>query len=80
MSMLGIDDPRLLADPRVKQQFDQLTTECLLTPFDRELVRCVDATGRSRQCLAQFQLRQKRKEGSDRAEPDQGFGSPVRRW
>jgi hypothetical protein len=78
-AILGIQDATVLADPRVKHEFDQLTTDCLLTPFDRELVRCIEESNRSRLCLGQFRYRLEAIEQRNDSEPDY-FDEPVRRW
>jgi hypothetical protein len=36
---------------------DEVTVDCLTRPYDRELVRCIEETGQSRACLAEFRLR-----------------------
>jgi hypothetical protein len=36
---------------------DELTTECLVTPYDRELLACVERGGAARQCLREFSAR-----------------------
>lgn len=41
----------------VRQDVDALTTECLLTPYDRELVECTLQGGAPRSCLHAFGLR-----------------------
>ena len=69
----------MLADPRVKHEFDQLTMDCLLTPFDRELVRCIEESNRSRLCLAQFRYRLEATQRDHEDESDY-FDDPVRRW
>ncbi len=79
VAILGIQDAALLADPRVKQEFDKLTMDCLLTPFDRELVRCIEESNRSRLCLGQFRYRLEAMEQNDQSKPDD-FDEPVRRW
>ncbi len=50
--VLGVTDSRALADPELKAALDTFTVECLTTPFDRALARCVEQTGRTRACLA----------------------------
>jgi hypothetical protein len=55
--VLGVTDSRALADPELKQALDTFTVECLTTPFDRTLARCVEETGRARACLADMALR-----------------------
>jgi len=90
--LLGLEDLRLLSDPRVKAEFDQLTRDCLLTPYDAELVRCVDETVHFRQCVVEFKRRREsaaladQEQGSDRnsseGQTDRGSDrdGAVRRW
>jgi hypothetical protein len=47
-------------DASLKAQVDELTRECLLTPYDRELLRCVEESGRFRACRAEFVRRHRR--------------------
>ncbi len=47
----------MLADPRVKAAVDDLTAKCLTTPFDRQLLACVDRGGDAQRCLAAFSAR-----------------------
>lgn len=54
---LGITHRSQLSDPRVKQALDLWTVECLTTPFDRQLLRCVEETGRAQLCLHDFRRR-----------------------
>jgi hypothetical protein len=72
--MLGIDNADALVVPTVKVHFDELTVKCLTTPFDAELVRCVDETSQSAKCLYLFQRRRELQLG----ERDAIDG--VRRW
>jgi hypothetical protein len=44
---------------RVRAEVDELTRECLVTPYDREYLRCILESGRVRWCQAAFALRQK---------------------
>ena len=47
------------------------TTQCLTTPYDRELVECIGAGGSPRACFAAFQNRH-----SDKASQTSQTGSP----
>jgi hypothetical protein len=76
-SMLGIETAAQLLDPRVKFEFDKLTRDCLLTPFDGELVRCIDETKSARQCLYQFQ---RRRQAFEENVQSADLDAPVRRW
>lgn len=55
-----ITDRRALADPRVLGAVNDLTTKCLVTPFDRALLRCVDEGASLDGCLAEFEVRRGR--------------------
>jgi hypothetical protein len=75
--LLGIDDERLLAEPSIKHRFDELTIKCLTTPFDEQLVRCVEDTGQTAKCLLLFRDRRARL-SDERSQDD--MGGSVRRW
>lgn len=54
----GISDPSLLElRPGIADKIDDLIQRCLTTPFDRELIACVDANLPMRACLIEFQAR-----------------------
>lgn len=72
---LGITHRSQLQDPRVKQALDTWTVECLTTPFDRQLLRCVEETGRAQMCLMEFRLRHQ-----DRYPDDERRLRPRSRW
>jgi hypothetical protein len=44
----------------VREHVDELTRECLVTPYDRQLLRCTVETGRARACRAAFERRRSR--------------------
>jgi hypothetical protein len=44
---------------RVRADVDELTRECLVTPYDREYLRCILESGRVRWCQAAFAQRRK---------------------
>lgn len=44
----------------LRDQVDGLTRECLVLPYDHELVRCIEEQGRPRACRAAFDLRRAR--------------------
>ena len=48
------EDVRL---PRVRAEVEELTRECLVTPYDREYVRCVEESRNVRRCLVSFAAR-----------------------
>ena len=54
---LGIPEQMQHLPPRFKAVVDDLTLQCLTTPFDRELLGCVDAGRGGRQCLAEYKRR-----------------------
>jgi len=54
---MGVDKPRMLRSPRVKATVDQLTNRCLTTPFDRQLLTCVNQLGEVQRCFSAFQIR-----------------------
>lgn len=62
---LGITHRSQLRDPRVKQALDTWTVECLTTPFDRRLLRCLEETGHAQLCLMEFRLRQQERDADD---------------
>jgi hypothetical protein len=43
--------------PRVQAAADELTVRCIVTPYDRELLRCVDEGSDARRCLSEYKLR-----------------------
>jgi hypothetical protein len=53
---LGVRSEAELRIPGVLKRVDDLTTECLVTPFDRELLACAEQLG-LRVCLRDFDLR-----------------------
>lgn len=63
LRVVGVSDARALAHPRVKADVDAWTARCLTTPYDRELIVCVDRGGRG--CYQAFASRH-----PDRAERD----------
>ena len=56
LRLAGVADSRA-PSARVKAEVDELTRECLVTPYDRELLRCVEESGRLRACRSDFALR-----------------------
>ena len=50
----------LLVNPELGSRVDELTRQCLTTPFDRELLACVEQTGRFNACSARFARRRQR--------------------
>ena len=58
-NLVGVRDERMLQIARVQKAVDEITLRCLLTPYDRELVRCFEESGLRQQCLIEFQRRAK---------------------
>lgn len=54
---MGVVRAEQLRRPEVRESVDDLTMRCLTTPFDRELLQCVQLTGRLRSCKAAFDMR-----------------------
>jgi hypothetical protein len=54
---LGVRSEAELQIPGVLKRVDDLTTECLVTPFDRELLACVEQGLDTRVCLRDFDQR-----------------------
>lgn len=54
---VGVTRAEQLRRPDVRESVDDLTMRCLTTPFDRELLQCVQMTGRLRACKAAFDAR-----------------------
>jgi hypothetical protein len=44
---LGLTDARQLANPGIKNAYDELLVRCLTTPYDRALLRCIEARSSS---------------------------------
>ncbi len=53
----GVRTQTDLLVPGALKRVDELTTECLLTPFDRELLTCVEQGLSTRLCLRDFDVR-----------------------
>jgi hypothetical protein len=54
---LGSETLRELA---LRDRVDEVTRECLVLPYDRQLLRCAEQTGRLPACRAEFKLRRAR--------------------
>ena len=65
--MFGVQSGRELADPRVRARVDEQIQECLVTPYDHELVRCLEQGVRARVC--QYAFLERRTRGESRALP-----------
>ena len=53
----GLKDDDQIESEAALDQIDDLTTECLVTPYDRELLACVEGGGATGRCLSQFSAR-----------------------
>jgi hypothetical protein len=54
--MYGVRDDQLLG-MALRKQVDDRIRECLLTPYDRELVSCLEQGLRERACVRAFEAR-----------------------
>lgn len=55
--VVGVQSDEELRIPGVQKRVDDFTTECLVTPFDRELLACVEQGQSTRLCIRDFDLR-----------------------
>jgi hypothetical protein len=55
--LFGVRSEQDLADPRVRAKVDEQIHECLVTPYDAELVRCLEQGVRARVCQNAFVAR-----------------------
>jgi hypothetical protein len=53
----GITAPHQLRNPRLRAEVLERTQHCLLTPYDRVFVRCLETKGRLDQCEQDLQAR-----------------------
>jgi len=53
----ALDERMLGRGVDARERVDDLTRECLVTPYDHELLRCAARTGRARACRAAFERR-----------------------
>jgi hypothetical protein len=53
----GITAPHQLRNPRLRAEVAERTQHCLLTPYDRRFVRCLETQGRLDQCELDLQAR-----------------------
>lgn len=56
LRLLGITEQERSLNPRAHAAVDELMVECLTTPFDRELTRCLEERG-SRVCVQELRRR-----------------------
>ena len=59
--LFGIQSEQELAAPRLRAKVDEQIQECLVTPYDYELVRCLEAGVRARSCEYAFVERRSRR-------------------
>lgn len=48
--MTGVTSVEQLRNPRLRREVQERTQRCLLTPYDREFVRCLEVLGRLDAC------------------------------
>lgn len=58
LAVFGLTREAELLGRAGREQVDELTRECLVVPYDRELLRCAEETGRLRACRRAFEMRQ----------------------
>lgn len=56
LRVLALTDTPWQNSPRAREAVDQLTVECLTTPFDREFTRCLQERG-ARTCVVEMKRR-----------------------
>ena len=54
LQALGIPEGVKRLPPHFKAAVDELTVRCITTPYDRQLLRCVEEGRGSRRCLSEF--------------------------
>lgn len=54
--LYGVRDDQMLGKA-LRTQVDERIRECLLTPYDRELVACLEQGARERVCVRAFEAR-----------------------
>jgi hypothetical protein len=57
IELMGIPPEVDRLPPQIMQQLDALTVECITQPYDRALMRCVEAGRGTRRCMAEYRLR-----------------------
>lgn len=55
--VVGVRHPAQLEFPRVRARVDDLTRKCLVTPYDRKLLRCVELGIPAGACMREFDAR-----------------------
>ncbi len=61
IAVSGVRTLHELSVPAVREAVNSLTVECLVTPYDRALLRCVEESGRLRACKLEFERRRSRR-------------------
>ena len=70
----GIAEDAPALPPPVKAVVDEVTVKCLTTPFDRELLRCVDEGRGPKRCVSEYSRRMRAREDEERrGQPRQDF-------
>jgi hypothetical protein len=59
LTIAGVQAREELPTPRHVAQVDQLTRECLVTPFDRTMLRCVEETRHYASCRRELERRRR---------------------
>jgi hypothetical protein len=63
MASVGIDPSTpaalLASDPRLEARVEEVTRRCLTTPWDYELLSCLNRGGSSRVCSGRFEARRR---------------------
>ena len=66
LAVAGVAGEEGLGSGRLRADVDELTRECLVTPYDRQMLRCFDETGRLLACRIALERRRKGGERSSR--------------
>ena len=54
-----------LTTPQAEQAYESEIARCLTTPYDRQLVRCVEERGPTRRCYEDFERRMRRDDSAE---------------
>jgi hypothetical protein len=58
LRVFGVHDQRQLAVPILRERVNLMTLRCITTPYDRELLACVEqGAGGGEMCMADFRVR-----------------------
>ena len=69
LRIMGADDEQQIRNPVARKVYEEQLVKCLTTPYDRELLRCVEVRGPRSTCLAEFHLRKGQKGAARGPEP-----------